>query len=144
MDGILRLNDVIIIAATNRPDLIDEALLRPGRIDLMLYVPPPNEEERYEILRIHTKSFEMDEGVDLREIAKRTEYYTGADLASLCREAAMNALRRNLNADKVIREDFERALEKVKPSLNDRVLKWYENFYRASMFSKLSKIVAIT
>ncbi|RLG60846.1 AAA family ATPase, partial [Candidatus Geothermarchaeota archaeon] len=143
IDGITRLSDVIVIAATNRPDLIDEALLRPGRIDLMLYTPPPNELERLEILKIHTRSFDMDEGVDLEEIARKTDYYTGADLASLCREAAMNALRRNPNANRIIMEDFLKALETIKPSLNEQIIKWYEEFQKTVRYSKFVKIPAI-
>ena len=144
MDGIARLADVIVIAASNRPDLIDEALLRPGRIDLMLYVPPPNEKERLEILKIHTRRFDLSDDVNLEEIAKRTQYYTGADLALLCREAAMNALRRDINAQFVIMDDFLKALERIKPSLNEQIIKWYEDFYKSLKYPRLSQIPAIT
>ncbi|MFQ5711315.1 MAG: CDC48 family AAA ATPase [Candidatus Geothermarchaeales archaeon] len=130
MDGINRLQDVVVIAATNRPDLVDEALIRPGRIDLLLYVPPPNEKERLQILRIHTQNTRLSEDVDLEEIARMTENYSGADLDALVREAALNALRRDISVEKVERRDFEKALEKVKPSLNERTVDWYKNFYR--------------
>lgn len=130
MDGIDRLRDIVVIAATNRPDLVDEALIRPGRLDLLLFIPHPGEKERLDILKIHTKKTSLSDNVDLEEIAKITEYYSGADLASLVREAAFNTLRRDISAERVEKKDFDKALEKVKPSLNERIVGWYENFYR--------------
>ncbi len=138
-DGITRLEDVIVIGATNRPDMIDQALLRPGRMDLMIYVPPPNKEERLSILKIHTKNVPLDDEVDLAHIAEITEYYTGADLQALVREAAMNALRNN--REKVLQEDFLEALNRVPPSLNDNIIEWYEN-YRKSMQRKKIRLPA--
>jgi transitional endoplasmic reticulum ATPase len=144
MDGINRLHDVLILAATNRPDLVDEAIFRPGRIDLMLYTPPPDEEERLEILQLLTKKTSLEEECDLRELARMTEFYTGADLEALVREAALNALRRNPVASKVKRVDFMKALEKVKPSLNERTVKWYEDYYKKARDLRYSLPVAIT
>jgi len=128
MDGLVALENVVVIGATNRPDIIDPAVLRPGRMDRVIYVPPPDEEARLEILKIHTRNMPLAEDVDLREIAKKTEGYSGADLETVCREAAMNALRKDINAKKVAREDFEEALEKVGPSLTPEMVKWYEEF----------------
>jgi len=126
MDGLIVLKDVVVIGATNRPDMLDPALLRPGRFDRLIYVPPPDEETRYKILKIYTKNMPLADDVNLREIAKRTQYYSGADIEALCREAAMMALRRDINAENVKMEDFERALEKVGASLNERIVKAYE------------------
>ncbi len=128
MDGMEALHDVVVIAATNRPDIVDPALLRPGRFDRLILVPPPDEEARYEILKVHTRKVPLDESVDLKEIAKRTEYYTGADLAAVVREAALHALRRNkFKPTKVAKEDFDFALSKVKPSLSEKVVEFYRN-----------------
>ena len=138
-DGITRLEDVIVIGATNRPDMIDQALLRPGRMDLMIYVPPPDKKERLSILKIHTKSMPLHDSVDLAHIADITEYYTGADLRALVREAAMNALRNG--RERVSNDDFMHALDKVPPSLNDSIIEWYEN-YRKSMHRKRIRLPA--
>ncbi len=129
MDGIQELKDVVVIAATNRPDIVDPSLLRPGRFDRLIYVPPPDEKARLEILKVHTRRVPLADDVDLAEIAKETEYYTGADLAALVREAAMNVLRRNnMKPGKVTMEDFRRALEVVKPSLDKDTILFYEIF----------------
>jgi len=126
MDGIEELSDVIVIGATNRPNLLDPGILRPGRFDKLIYVPPPDEKSRYQILKIYTKKMPLAPDVSLKDLALRTEMYSGADLAALCREAAMNALRRNLEAEYVTRQDFEHALSVVKPSIVPQLLKEYE------------------
>ena len=126
MDGLERTKDVIVIGATNRPDILDPALLRPGRFDRIIYVPPPDEEARYQILRIHTRRMPLAEDVDLRELARLTENYTGADLEALVIEAALNAARENMEIDKVYRRHFMAALERVRPSLTPDVIKSYQ------------------
>ncbi len=126
MDGLERTKDVIVIGATNRPDILDPALLRPGRFDRIIYVPPPDEEARYQILKIHTRRMPLAEDVDLRELARLTENYTGADLEALVIEAALNAARENMEIDKVYKRHFMAALEKVKPSLTPEVIKSYK------------------
>jgi transitional endoplasmic reticulum ATPase len=136
MDGIEELTDVIIIGATNRPDLLDPAILRPGRFDKLIYVPPPDEKSRYQILKIYTRKMPLAPDVSLKELAMRTEMYSGADLAALCREAAMNALRRNLDAEYVTRQDFEQALEIVKPSITPQLLKEYERMSEVIRYRK--------
>ncbi|MEM3079424.1 MAG: AAA family ATPase, partial [Thermoproteota archaeon] len=125
MDGLTPIERIVIIGATNRPELLDPAIMRPGRFEVVLYVPPPDEASRLQILKIHTRRMPL-EGVSLEEIAKRTEGYSGADLEALCREAGLNALRRD--ADKVTREDFEKALQTVKPSLKEEMLAKYKKF----------------
>ncbi|MEM4239053.1 MAG: AAA family ATPase, partial [Nitrososphaerota archaeon] len=126
MDGIEDLREVVVIGATNRPDLMDPAVLRPGRFDRLIYVPPPDEKGRYEILRIYTRSMPLMADVDLRKLAAMTEGYSGADLESLCREAAMSALRRDREAQYVGWSDFQEALKIVKPSITPPMLKEYE------------------
>ncbi|CEP16301.1 hypothetical protein [Parasitella parasitica] len=102
MDGVESADSVLVVGATNRPDMLDAALMRPGRFDQALYVPPPDEKARLEILKIHTKHIPLDVDVDLPNIAKRTNYYTGADLQNVCREAAMVALRKLNTAANVL------------------------------------------
>ncbi|MEB3861738.1 MAG: CDC48 family AAA ATPase [Desulfurococcales archaeon] len=128
IDGITDLQDVVVIAATNRPDIVDPALIRPGRLEKLIYVPPPDEEGRLEILRIHTRSIPLAEEVDLRELARMTEGYTGADLAALVREAAMIALRDDINMRSVGWKHFEDALKKVRPSVTRQMIEYYQRW----------------
>ncbi|MFP3312066.1 MAG: CDC48 family AAA ATPase [Acidilobus sp.] len=130
IDGITNLENVVVIAATNRPDLVDPALLRPGRFEKLVYVPPPDEKGRLEILKIHTRSVPLADDVDLTEIAKMTNGYTGADLAALVREAALTALREDMTSPVVRFKHVEEALNKVRPSVTkymiDYYLRWLE------------------
>ncbi|MCX6774596.1 MAG: AAA family ATPase, partial [DPANN group archaeon] len=125
MDGLEEMSDVLILAATNRPELLDAALLRPGRFDRFLLIPPPDEKTRHEILKIHTKSMPIDKTVNLAELAKKTEGYSGADIEAICRESAMLALREDLKAKVVTKEHFDKALEKTRPSLTKRDIEKY-------------------
>src|SRR4029077_20841374 len=100
MDGLEELRNVIIIAATNRPDIVDPALLRPGRFDRMLFVPPPDLEARKQIFKIHTKKTPLADDVNLDEAARRTNGYTGADIASVANTAVMLALREHISKAK--------------------------------------------
>ncbi|MEM1526106.1 MAG: CDC48 family AAA ATPase [Ignisphaera sp.] len=126
MDGIEPLRGVVVIGATNRPDLLDPALLRPGRFDRVIYVPPPDVKARYEILKIHTKKIPLSEDVDLLEMAKITEGYSGADLEALVREAVMLALREDIRPRPISLNYFKKAMEYVKPSLTHELLQAYE------------------
>ncbi|NAZ35177.1 MAG: CDC48 family AAA ATPase [Pyrobaculum sp.] len=128
MDGVKALENVVVIAATNRPDLVDPALLRPGRFDRIIYVPPPDFRARLEILLIHTKATPLAKDVDLEELARRTEGYSGADLELLVREATFLALREDINAKEVSMRHFEEALKKVRPSVTPDMLKFYETW----------------
>jgi len=142
MDGLEELRDVIVIAATNRPDLIDAGLMRIGRFDRHIYVPVPTEDDRLKILEIHTKGMPIAKAVDLKDIAKRTENYTGADLSGICREAAMFALRDDQKATEVKASHFEKALEKVGPTVTDDIKKFYEKIqdhFKAAAFKQKSK-----
>jgi transitional endoplasmic reticulum ATPase len=126
MDGLLILENVVVLAATNRPDLIDPAVLRPGRFDRRVYVPHPDEEARLKILQIKTKDMPLDGDVDITALVRRTAGYSGADIDSVCREAALNALRRNLDIEKVSLIDFEKAMSEVSPSITSDMERWYQ------------------
>ncbi|MGQ4915082.1 MAG: CDC48 family AAA ATPase [Candidatus Asgardarchaeia archaeon] len=131
IDGLVNMHDIIAIAATNRPDIIDPALLRPGRFDRLIYVPPPDKEARLEILTIYTSKMPLSDDVDLVELAQETEGFAGSDLEALCREAAMNALRENPNVEVVERRHFMEALKVVHPSITPEMLRWYENINKS-------------
>jgi len=124
--GIEPLRDVVILAATNRPDMIDPALLRPGRFDRVVYIPPPDEESRRKILAIHTRKMPLGDDVDIDRLAKETEFYVGADLEAICREAGMHALREDLNVKIVLWRHFEHALSTIHSSCTQDMMKWYE------------------
>ncbi len=126
MDSFESLGDVIILAATNRPDMIDPSILRPGRFDRIIYIPPPGVEERRAILRVHTEGVPL-EGVDLDELAENLDGYTGADIASLVREAAMAALREDPDSDKVLKRHMDAALEMVRPSIDEETIKYFQH-----------------
>jgi len=126
MDGLEDLSDVLIIGATNRPDMLDPALLRPGRFDKILLVGAPEDEGRLQVLKIHTKNMPLAKDVDLKDLSKKTAGYTGADLESLTREAAMIALRESKDAKQVTREHFEEALKKIRPSVSKPLLEVYK------------------
>ncbi len=128
IDGFRNGGYVFVLAATNRPDLVDPALLRPGRFDRIILVNPPNVEERIEILQIYTRKTPLAPDVDLKEIARRTEGYTGSDLKALVREAALSALREDMNASVVKMEHFIEAMNKIKPSINDQIVGYYVNW----------------
>jgi transitional endoplasmic reticulum ATPase len=144
MDGLEPLHNVVVIAATNRPDIIDPALMRPGRFDRMVYIGPPDLEARREILKIHTKDKPLDTDVDLNKIAVKMDNYTGAEIAAVCNEAVMLAIRdyviegRDVDEEKVKgykvgAKYFEKAMENVQP-MTAGELKKYEslspNMYR--------------
>ncbi|HEX55485.1 MAG: AAA family ATPase [Candidatus Altiarchaeales archaeon] len=125
MDGIETLENVIVIGATNRPDLLDPSLLRPGRFDSKVLVPPPDRDARLEIFRIHTRGMPLDKDVNLEELADRTKNYSGADIEAVCREAAMIALREDINSERVGRRHFEEALRKIRPSITKADIEFY-------------------
>jgi transitional endoplasmic reticulum ATPase len=137
IDGLEELTDVVVIGATNRPDIVDPALLRPGRFDRLVLIPPPDEKARLEILKIHTRNMPLTKDVDLNEIAKITENYSGSDLEAACREAAMIALRNNINAKEVTKADFMKALSEIGPSLSKEEMKLYESFIERAKTRKV-------
>ncbi|MBS7612262.1 CDC48 family AAA ATPase [Candidatus Bathyarchaeota archaeon] len=134
LDGIETLENVVVLAATNRPDMVDPAVLRPGRFDRLIYVPPPDEKTRLQIFKIHTRNMPLDDDVSLERLAAITEGYTGADIAALCREAAMNAIRRNPETGgKVNMEDFRKVMEAIKPSITLDLDKWYRSIFQQQL-----------
>jgi transitional endoplasmic reticulum ATPase len=128
MDGIVTLQDIVVIAATNRPDMVDSAVLRPGRFDRLIYVPEPDEKSRLQILKIYTRGMPINKDVDLNQLTIMTKYYGGADIESLCREAAMHALRVDVKAVEVTMKDFLDALKEMGPSITPDMEKWYKSF----------------
>ena len=114
---------VVVLGISNRPDLIDPSLIRPGRLDLVIFVPPPDEKGRFEIIRLLTKQMPLSGDIDLKEIAVATKGYSGADLVAVCREAAVNAMRNN--NPKITSVDFSTALKNVKASITKGVEEWY-------------------
>ncbi|MGE9811280.1 CDC48 family AAA ATPase [Ferroplasma acidiphilum] len=127
MDGIEVLKWVVVIAATNRPDIIDPALLRAGRFDKIIYIPPPEEEGRLKILEVHTRKMPLAKDVDLKDIARKTDGYVGADLENLCREAGMMAYRNNPEATEVNQDAFIKAMKTIRPSIDKNVTKFYSD-----------------
>ncbi|MGJ7028946.1 MULTISPECIES: CDC48 family AAA ATPase [Methanothermobacter] len=115
IDGLEELQDVAVIAATNRPDILDPALLRPGRFDRHVKVEDPDKEARLAIFRVHTKDMPLADDVDLEKLAEMTEGYVGADIEAVCREAAMLTLRENMEADEISMKYFKEAMNKIKP-----------------------------
>ena len=135
MDGLQDIKNVIVIAATNRPDMIDPALLRPGRFDKIIEIPLPDEATRLAILKVHTKRMPLDKNVNLEDLAKTLESYTGAEIENVVREAGMNAIRTNRPI--VSKGDFELALSEVRPAIpkevEERIRRFKtepENMYR--------------
>lgn len=126
VDGLEGLKDVTIIGATNRPDMLDPALLRPGRFDRVILVDVPDAESRKKIFEVHLKNTPLAKDIDMVEMVKLTEGFVGADIESLVREAAMNALRRDMNSKEVTRADFDDAMMKVKPSVSIETAKRYK------------------
>jgi transitional endoplasmic reticulum ATPase len=138
LDGLEELEDVVVIATTNRPDLIDSALLRPGRLDRHVHVPVPDEDGRRKIFEVHTRDKPLAGDVDLDDLARRTEGYVGADIEAVCREASMAATREFIHSVdpedvddsvtnvKVTADHFEAALDEVVPSVDEETKERYE------------------
>lgn len=139
LDGMEELKDIVIIAATNRPDIVDKALIRPGRIDRLIYIPPPAEGEREKIFKIHLRGKPLGEDVNLKQLAKMTGGYVGADIAAICKEAAMLALRELIKPGmsresiakkskemKIKKRHFFGAVERIKPTASEKDLRGFE------------------
>ena len=126
LDGLEVLNDVVIIAATNRPDIVDPALLRQGRFDRLMLIPIPDEGARKKIFDLYLQKMPLAKDVSAAELAQKTAGYVGADIDGVCREAAMIALREDLKTAKVAKEHFEKSLEAVRPSVSKEVEEAYQ------------------
>jgi len=138
-DGIEELKGVVVVAATNRPDIIDKALLRPGRVDRMIYIPPPEKKTRKKIFEIHLKDKPVAKDVDMNILSEKTENYVGADIEAICKEAVMLSIReivrKGMNKDdlkkalkgkKIEKRHFEDAIKRVEPTMTKETLKRYE------------------
>jgi transitional endoplasmic reticulum ATPase len=130
MDGLEELRGVVVIAASNRPALLDPALLRPGRFDDLVYVPVPERDGRLHILRIHTRNMPLDDDVELESIAERTHGYTGADLEDIVRRAGLQALRDRLDVEHVAMTYFEQALTETRASVTEEMDREYRELVR--------------
>ncbi len=128
LDGVRPLKQVVVLAATNRPDLIDAALTRPGRIDRRLYVSPPDAAARAEILKIHTKDTPLALDVDLSAVAAQCAGLSGAEIAAVCREAALHAIEEDGDAQEVWKRHFLRAVGDVEPQITSAMLAFFESF----------------
>ena len=120
IDGMKTLQNVLVIGATNRADILDPAVLRPGRFDSIVFVPPPDKPARVEILKVHTKNMPLEQDINLEALAEMTDGYSGADIEGLCREAAMTAVRDDWKVKPVAMKHFELALEETRPSLSPK------------------------
>ncbi len=141
MDGLEELNEIVVLAATNRPDLVDAALLRPGRFDRIILTPPPDENARLSILKIHTKEMPLSKDFNLDKLVKKTENFTGADILALCREAAYFAIRKDIDIKEIIMEDFEEALKKIRPSLSPEEVAIYKEIEEAYIKKAASPVI---
>ncbi len=143
MDGLEDMNDILVLGATNRPDMLDTAILRPGRFDKILLVNSPEEEGRKKILEIHTSRMPLAKDVNLKKLAKDLDGYTGADIDALVREAAMISLRESINAKEVNKKHFEEATNKIKPSVTKKSLETYKKI-EEQFLSKAKSAIAQT
>jgi len=119
LDGFNPRDNIKVIAATNRIDILDEALLRPGRFDRIIHIPLPNEREREKIFMVHMRKLRLDDGISIKDLVKETENMTGADIMKICTEAGMNAIRRG--GDKVTMDDFMNAIMKIRKKTKEQL-----------------------
>lgn len=128
MDGVEERKRVVVVAATNRPDILDSALLRPGRLDRLIYVPPPDFQARVEILKINLRSVPLSDDIDISDLAKNTAGFSGAEVAATCREAALFALKENINAEIVTQQHFLQAVANISPQITAKMIAFYTSF----------------
>jgi SpoVK/Ycf46/Vps4 family AAA+-type ATPase len=121
-------NHILVIAATNRPDMIDSALMRPGRFDKLIYIPAPDEQSRQQILEVVSQKMPFDDDVDLAKLAEVTQRFSGADLCNLCNEAGLDAITSSFNATQITMENFKNVLDYIRPSLTRNQILWYDDY----------------
>lgn len=129
IDGIENLNDVTIVAATNRPDMIDKALMRPGRLDRIVYVKLPDEETRREIFKLKFKQMPISNDVNIQELVELTDKYSGAEITALCNEAAYLALESDINSKTINQINFKNALNIVVPRTSQETIDYFDKFH---------------
>ncbi len=127
MDGIEELHDVVVVAATNRPDMLDSALLRPGRFDRIIGIYAPDKAEREEIFKVHTRNMPLTKDVSLKLLAEKTQGCSGADIEAICKEAGMLALREKIDAKEVKKKHFDSAMKKIGASITEETIKRYKD-----------------
>ena len=125
MDGLEELHGVVVIGATNRPDIIDPALLRPGRFDELILAPVPDKESRRKIFQVHLKKAPLADDINIDELIDLTDQYTGADIAAVVRKAGRLALREDMGAEKIIQKHFLAAIQEIGPSVTPDTMKYY-------------------
>ncbi|MFX1509232.1 MAG: CDC48 family AAA ATPase [Promethearchaeota archaeon] len=128
MDGMEQLESVVVLAATNRPDMIDTALLRPGRFDIFIFTPPPNQAARQAIFEVHTRNMPLAEDVKVEQLASVTEGFSGADIQNVCRKAVLAVLRTNLEAKRVNMAHFHEAIKSTRPSITQDTMDQFTQF----------------
>lgn len=138
LDGLEELRGVVVVAATNRPDIIDPALLRPGRFDEMILVPVPDAGTRLEIFKVHKRKMSLSEDVDLEKLVGITEDFTGADIAAVCKKAGRFAMRENIDAEKVSQKHFLAAIDEIGPSVTSDIMNYYDKI-KSELRKKRSK-----
>jgi transitional endoplasmic reticulum ATPase len=142
MDGLESLNDVVVIAATNRPDMVDPALLRQGRFDRIIMAPTPDEQSRRVIFLLYMGKMPVSDDVDVDKLAKKTQGYVGSDIEGVCREAGMIALREDASIEKVTMKHFVAALDVVKASVSKDIEEAYaklENYFSAARAQQIKE-----
>jgi len=133
MDGMDEAEGIIVVGTTNMPDLVDPALMRPGRFDKIIYIPPPDLPSREQIIKIHLKGKYVEKDIDTKEIARRTDGFSGADIANLVREASSIGLERALETKKpqpITQKDIFSVLDEIRPSVSPTMLKMYDKLRR--------------
>jgi AAA family ATPase len=132
MDGIEGRGKVILFGATNRPDILDKALIRPGRFDRLIYIPPPDEISREEIFKICFKNMKIEKDIDFHELATKTQFFSGADIAKVAREAGMLAIADNINCEYSDKKFILQSIETTKPIINKEMINYFEDFAKKS------------
>jgi len=143
MDGLEELRGVVVIGATNRPDIIDPALIRPGRFDELILVPVPDMATRKKIFEVHTGKMSLDDDVDIDALVEMTEEYTGADIAYVCKKAGRYALREDMECNRIRQKHFIATIEDTGPSVTPDTMKYYENL-KSDLRKKRSKQIETT
>lgn len=140
IDGLEANDGVVILASTNRPELVDPALIRAGRFDKLLYVGPPDRDERLDILKIHTRNMPLDKRIDLEALSDKLDGFVGADIAALCQEAGIVAMSEDFEANRILPRHMEAALKEVRPSVTPEVMDYYDKLSR-SLKGDIRKII---
>ena len=134
MDGIEGRGKVILFGATNRPDVLDKAIVRPGRFDRLIYIPPPDDEGREDILKVVFSKIKVEKDIDWMEISKMMKFFSGADIAKVAREAGIMAIEDDVNVNEIGKKYIIQAIQSVKPVINEEMIKFFEDFQKKSVF----------